>query len=167
VSDPGPAEQAPPPARRKLPWLKLVLTASLALNLLLVGAMAARFFVHGPRERIMGVSYMQLVPRRFFADLDRARREELLGVLKNYRDRFRAGQQNTRKLAESLAAALDATPYDVDKTRTVLGEFERNGAGLVALGSEAAAEFVARLTPEERAQLAQRIRDRAAGGRRR
>jgi uncharacterized membrane protein len=148
------------------PWWNALLIASLALNLLFGGAVVTRFFMHGPVERMAGTSYLQLVPRKFFADLGRPRREELLGVLKNYRDRFRAGQQNSRVVAESLADALDATPYDEARLRAVVEAFGKNGSDLIGLGSQAALDFISRLSPEERNRLAETIRERAKGSRR-
>ena len=48
----------------------------------------------------------------------------------------------------------------------VADEFARSGTGMIVQGVEAALQFVTRLTPEERRQLALRIRERAAAGRR-
>ncbi len=159
------SEEAPRGAGGWNGW-KILLVISLALNLLFGGAAVARFFVHGPMERMAGASYLQLVPRKFFAELDRQRRDELVGVLKTYRDRFRDGQQNSRKLAEALADALAAAPYDEVRVRKAIDDFGSNGAGLIAVGSEAALDFIQRLSPEERTRLAQLIRERAGGGRR-
>jgi uncharacterized membrane protein len=163
----GPPEQpAPPPATKRWPWWNILLIVSLAFNLLFGGAAAARFFFFhgGPPERLIGMSYLQLVPRRFFVDLDHARRDELMAVLRDYRDRFRAGQANSRKVAESLADALDAEPYDEAKVRQVVDAFAKNGSDMLGLGSEAAMNFIQRLTPAERTLLAQRIRERAGPG---
>ena len=147
-------------------WWKFLLIASLALNLLFAGAIVARFFVHDRMERMASISYLQLLPRKFFAGLDRQRRDELIAVLKPYRDKFRDGQQNARTLAEGLADALAAMPYDEARMRAVVGEFGNNGSGLIGLGSQATLEFVAKLSPEERQRLAQLIRERATVRRR-
>lgn len=155
-----------PAASRRWSWWQVVLTVSLALNLLVGAAAATRFFVHPPSERMVGMSYLQLVPRKFLAGLDRARREELLGHIRGYRDSFREGQKKSRQVAESLADALDAAPYDEARVRAVLGEFTGNGVDQIGIGARAALDFIARLNPDERILLAQRIRERAKGGKR-
>ena len=113
-----------------------------------------------------GVSYLHLVPRKFFADIGRSRREELLAHVKEHRDRFREGHQKSKAVAEKLADALDAEPYDEARLRAVLDEFTANGVEQIGLGAKAAQDFIARLTPEERILLAKRIRERAKGGKR-
>lgn len=157
---------ANPPASRRWTWWHVLLIVSLALNLLVAAAAATRFFIHPPSERMVGMSYLQLVPRKFFADLDRPRREELLAQVRGYRDRFREGQQKSKAVAESLADALDAAPYDEARVGAVLDQFTGNGVDQIGLGAKAALDFIARLSPEERVLLAQRIRERAKGGKR-
>jgi uncharacterized membrane protein len=158
----GDVQPAAPKRRWRISWWSILLVVSLALNLLVGGAVAARFFFHPPIERLTGASYLQLVPRRFFIDMDRQRRDELLSLLRSYRDRFREGQKRTRDVAGSLADALDASPYDEAKVRTIVETFATNGSELLNLSTEAAMDFISRLTPEERARLAQRIRERAS-----
>ncbi|MBI2719372.1 MAG: periplasmic heavy metal sensor [Rhizobiales bacterium] len=159
----SPAESSgkKPPSGRRWSWWNLLLVVSLALNLLVAGAAVARFYFPPSPERMASLSYLQLIPRRFMLDVDRQRRETLLALLRDYRDRFRAGQQSSRAAAASLADALEAQPYDETKVRAVVDGFVRNGTDLLALGSQAAMEFIAKLTPEERADLARRIRERA------
>ena len=65
-----------------------------------------------------------------------------------------------------MANALETKPYDEARLRAALDSFTRNGTDLIAIGSQAALDLIARLSPEERAQLAQRIRDRAQGAKR-
>ena len=151
-----------PPSRRPRWWMALLI-GSLMLNLLFGGAALARFFIfHGPPGGMFAMSHLQLVPRPFFMDLEHQRREELLGVLHDFRDRFRSGQENSRKLAKTLADALAATPYDEAQVRSAVDGFAKNGSAMLDVASQAAMDFIARLTPEERGHLAQRIRERAA-----
>jgi uncharacterized membrane protein len=154
-----------PPAGR-IGWMKALLIASLALNLLFIGGAAARMYLHGPAERITGISQMQLVPRRFFGELDRGRRLELLAVFKGFRDQFRDGRKATRDQTVNLAAALEATPYDANAVKTVVESFSRSSSELVGKGGEAALAFIGKLSAEERLLLAKHIRMRDMGGRR-
>lgn len=160
------SETAPAAPSKRWPWWNMVLIASLALNLLFGGFAASRYFLHPTPARTASTSFLHLVPPKFFAELDRSRREELAAIVRSSRDRFRTGQQGLRKLAEGVADALETKPYDEARLRAALDSFTRNGTDLIAIGSQAALELIARLSPEERVKLAQRIRDRAQAGKR-
>lgn len=152
--------EAPAPRPRRRLWT-IVLVLSLALNLLVGGAIAARFFFPPPPERFIGASYAQLVPRKFLAGLDRARRGELLAVLRQYRDEFHDGRLAARMLSAELATALDTEPYDEEKVKQAVQAYAKTGNELVAHGANAALDFIAKLTPEERKSMAARLRERA------
>ena len=73
-------------------WLKLALIASVALNLVIVGAGVTRYFMPGPPDRMVMGSQMQLFPRKFFSELEKPRRVELLRVFRGYDPAFREGR---------------------------------------------------------------------------
>ena len=160
------SETAPAAPGKRWPWWYVVLTASLALNLLFGGFAVSWYFFHPVSARTASMSFLNLVPPKFFADLDRTRREELVGTVRASREKFRTGRQASRKLAEDVAGALETTPYDEARLRAALDSFTRNGTDLIAIGGQAALDLIARLSPEERVKLAQRIRDRAQGAKR-
>lgn len=148
------------PSRKSWSWWGLLLVASLALNLLVGGAIAAHFLFPERLERMAGLNFAQLLPRRFFGDLSRERRKELLNVLKSYRDGFKDGREEMQTAALAIADALDAEPYDAVKTEAAVKSFADVGGGLIADGAKVANDVLARLTPEERKLLAQRLRER-------
>lgn len=152
------------------PWwrrngLKLALVASLAVNLIFIGGGIARFVTHGPPERMSGVSQMQLIPRKFLGDLDRTRRAELMKVFRDFAPAFRDGRKAAREDVASLAAALDAEPYDALKVRAAVESFSARSAALTGDGGKAALTLIEKLSPEERKLLAHHIRMRDDGGR--
>jgi uncharacterized membrane protein len=156
------------PRRRWLPelksrWWSALLIASLAINLLIAAAVATHFVRDGGGrpEGLGRPSYAQLIPRKFFADLPRERRRELLDVLKKYRGDFRTGREEARANALKLADALDAEPFDSTRANEATAAFAASGNAMVQRASSLAVEFIAKLTPEERKMLAQRIRDRS------
>lgn len=151
---------------RRFNWLKVALIGSLALNLLFVGGAVTRFAMHGPPERFTGSSQVQLIPRKFFGELDRGRRGELLVTFRNFGKDFRNGRKAVREEAVNLAAALEAEPYDLAKVKTVVDTFSARSSDLVNKGGEAALALIAQLSPEERKLLARQIRQRNDGGRR-
>ena len=146
------------PKRSK--WWQILLIASLAINLLIGGAVVARMVTHGGPDRIMGASYAQLIPRRFFTEMPRDRRKVLLDILKKYRDDFKGERDASEQVAVKLADAI-GEPYDVEKVKLVISEFTAQNGKLAAKGGDAALEILAVLTPEERQLLANSIRDRA------
>lgn len=158
-------ETAAPTAVRSRSWLKLALIASLAVNLLFLGAGLARFLVHDRPERVMGLTQMQLIPRKFFGELDRDRKAELLGIFRDFSPKFRDGRRAAQEEILGLASALEAEPYDPLRVKSAIDSFSARNAGLIAAGSEAAMTLIDRLTPEERQLLARHIRERAGRSR--
>jgi hypothetical protein len=162
MSETGPAA---PSAVRSWSWLKLALIASLAFNLLFLGAGLARFLVHDKPERVMGLTQVQLIPRKFFSELDRDRKAELLGIFREFSPQFRDGRRAAREEVTVLASALEAEPYDPLRVKSAIDGFSARNVGLIASGAEAAMTLIDRLTPEERKRLAIHIRERADRGR--
>ena len=142
-------------------WWGVLLVGSLALNLLVGGAVATRFIMGPPHERFTGASYTQLVPRRFLSDLDQERRRVLLDVLKQYRKDFSEGRKSAKLQSAKLADALEAEPYDVTKVEEAVKAYADGGTAMVAHGATAALDFISRLSPEERRMMAERLRQRA------
>jgi uncharacterized membrane protein len=141
----------------------VALVVSLALNCLLIGAIAARWYTHERMERFSGASYTQLVPRRFLGQLSAERRRELMAIMGSHRKEFRDGRAALGKAALTLSEALSREPYDKAAVDAAIDGFGSEAAGLIEQGSKVAREIIAVLSPEERRRLAQRIRERAEG----
>lgn len=156
---------AAPLVARRFPWLKAALVASLAVNLLFIGAGVARFWMREPPERVAGLSQVQLIPRKFFGELDGARKAELLGVFRELGPSFREGRRAARAEIAVIAAALEAEPYDAARLKAAVDSFSARSGNLVAAGGQAALTLIAKLTPEERKLLANHIRQRNERGR--
>ena len=134
--------QAPLPPKRWFNWTSAVLIASLALNVFVLSAGAARFFFPPP------------------PDLDRERRKELLAVLRKYARDFRDSRLDARKHSARLADALEAEPYDQQLVAAAIQAYADTGNQLVSHGQKATLDFVAMLSPEERKMMATRLRQR-------
>lgn len=146
-------------------WLKAALVASLAVNLLFVGAGVTRFLMGEGPDRISGLSQVQLIPRKFFGDLDRERKAELLRVFRQFGPAFRDGRRAAREEIVAVAEALEAEPYDPARLKATVDGFSARHVALVNAGGQAALTLIAQLTPEERKLLAQHIRQRSERGR--
>ena len=160
---PATADSTAPLSRISI-WWRILLVASLALNLLFIGGGVARFFFHEPPGRMAGLGEMQLIPRKFFSDVDAQRRRELSAMFRNFRGDFREGRAERKRLAAELASALEAKPYDEAKVRAVIAQINATSSGLTDRGGDAAITFIAALTPEERGKLAKRILERVNRG---
>lgn len=162
VSNASPEPQAEgSPAGRRFSWWSVLLVVSLAFNLLVIGGGIARYFFAPPFERMGGGPHMLLLPRSFMGDLGGDRRGEMMKMMQASREQFQQNRQAMRATAEKLAAALVAEPYDETEVRAALDEFAATGVNQINAGTTAALDFIAKLTPEERAKLAERIRERA------
>lgn len=159
------SETAPETARKPINWLVVALIASLAVNLLIVGAVGARWFVSPGPERYARLTQAQLIPRDFFRDLDRARRSELLSVFKAQDKQIRNGRRAVKAQVMELADALEAEPFDQARVKSAVEGFTAKSEALFLTGSEAALAVIDQLTPEERKMMAQNLRNREARGR--
>lgn len=147
---------------RRWNWLMIALVASLALNVLIGAAIATRV-VRGPAaERFPLANQMQLIPRKFMGGLPKERRREIMQVVNGYRKEVRANRDIAKAAALKLADALSAEPYSADQAKAAVTDFATQGSTLIARGGDAAMEIFQMLTPEERKQLADDIRERAA-----
>lgn len=141
-------------------WMKFLLVASLAVNLVVAGMFVMRYFQPERMERWSGASFTQLLPRRFLSDLPEDRRREFLDLLKSRRDAFRQSRQDMTATAQRFADALERNPYDAAAVDAAIDDFTRLSTGLVDSGTLVTQQVVEKLTPEERAKLAQAVRDR-------
>ena len=151
----------PPPAPRRFTWKRLLLVVSLALNLFVLGAGAARLVFPPPHERFVGSTYAQLVPRRFLMDLGHDRRHELLAVLRKYGKSYADARLAARQHSVDLADALEKDPYDPASVEAAIAAYAKTGNDLVGQGQAAALDFITNLTPDERKMMAERLRQRA------
>lgn len=150
----------PAAAGGRMNWLKAALVASLAVNLLFVGAGVARWYAgHGP-ERYARLTQTQLIPRPFFRDLDRDRRMALLSVFRTSDKEIREGRRAVKAQVAELADALVAEPYDAGRVRAAVEGFTARSEDLFGLGSASALTLLGMLTPEERKLMAMHLRAR-------
>ena len=141
-------------------WTKFLLVASLAVNLLIAGAVGMRYFYPERMERWSGASFTQLLPRKFMSDLPEERRREFLDLLKSRRDTFRESRADMRDVALRFAEALERNPYDEAQVATAVQDFTKLSTQMVDSGTLVTLQIVQKLTPEERMLLAQHVRER-------
>lgn len=141
-------------------WTMFLLVASLAINLLIAGAIGMRYFAPERMERWSGASFTQLLPRRFLSDLPEERRREFLDLLKSRREAFRQSRQEMTAVAQRFADALERNPYDEAAANKAIDDFTKLSTELVDSGTLVTRQIVEKLSPEERGLLAKAVRDR-------
>ena len=160
------SQTTPGAVRKPVNWLVVALIASLAVNLLVAGAVAARWYAGaGQGERYMRLTQTQLIPRYFFRDLDRARRMELLGIFRAQDKVIRDGRRAVKAQVLELADALETEPYDPARVKAAVADFTARSEALFVTGGEAAMAVFDQLSPEERRLMAQHLRNREDRGR--
>jgi hypothetical protein len=143
-------------------WWTLLLGLSLMANLLIAGLAIGIGLGGGPVDRIMGASYIQLIPRNFLRELPFERRRELMSIVRERSRELRDLRANTHASPLKLAEALekpDATDADI---KAAVDSFTTGSESLAAGGGAVVIDIVAKLTPEERKLLAAAIRERAS-----
>jgi hypothetical protein len=142
-------------------WWMALLVLSLALNLVVAGAVAVRFFMPERYERFTGSGYSPLVPRKFLSDLPSDRRKEIGDLLRRNRGEFRSNFAEMRKVAGQLADALEHEPYDEAAAVAAVDNHAKVVKDMIDRGASVTREVISKLTPEERKLLARRIRERS------
>jgi hypothetical protein len=155
-------EQQAKPASGEIPqvrsrWWSALLALSLAANLLVAGIAIGHRVWGGPPDR---GGYLQLLPRKFFADLPRQRRHELMGFMNEGGGGMRDLRDQADITSLQIADALEKLPFDPSAVQRAVSDFATGRQGLAAKGSAIITNLVSKLTPEERAQLAASIRQR-------
>lgn len=144
-------------ARPRRRWLMPLLVASLAVNLLIAGAMAGWAWRHGPGGPD-GPGGRHGGPDRIVGLLPESKQDQARAII----DRYRAGDAKRdadRKAAqEAMLAALTAEPWQRPAFEQALA---RLGTAEVArrLDPGMLGEIAATLTPDERKALAARLRE--------
>jgi uncharacterized membrane protein len=154
------------------PWRldprNIVLLASLGFNFLVIGAVGSHFLLEKQpqRERYSGPAFTDILPRTFFLALDPERRSTLAERFAADRKAFRDGRRDMRQAAIKVAETLKAEPYDAGNTEAALATYDSISRSMIDRGSTVSRALVASLKPQERALLADKIRDRAEHPRR-
>ncbi len=138
-------------------WLRLTLLGSLALNLLVIGAVAGAVVFGGSEHRTLR-DRGDPAPV-FIRALDPADRRALRqDLLENLRDTGRDRGGMIEDFRTSLAA-LRETPFDAEGFAALLADHSARRAQRDAIGRAALAQRIAAMSDAERAAYAARIED--------
>ncbi len=159
MSDTDQAGKAVQPRRSR--WIWIALVASLAVNLLVLGAVGGSMWVfrhggHGHAGQAMGSHHM----RRFIGSLPKARQAEVRRVLGDAR---RGGRPQWREVWQARRAALkelEREPFDRGAYAGALKQVHVAERRARAGTNKAYVDLAAVLTAEERRGFVKWVRDR-------
>jgi uncharacterized membrane protein len=156
-----------PPKRRfipelRSPWWTALLVLSLMANLVVAGAAIGAKMKGGGWQLALLENRAQLLPRKFFAELPRDRRRELMEVFKAKKDEFVQGREAADAVTLKFADLLEQPDFDQTKIKAVVDDFTSGSTSFATQAEAVIMDIAAKLTPDERKKLAADIRDRAA-----
>jgi uncharacterized membrane protein len=144
------------------PWWTVLFGLSLMANLVVGGAAIGAKMKGGGWQMGLLENRAQLLPRKFFAELPRDRRRELMDVFRAKKDQFVQSREASDAMTLKFADLLEQPDFDQVKIKAVVDDFTSGTTSFAAQGEAVILDIVAKLTPDERKKLAADIRERAA-----
>jgi uncharacterized membrane protein len=151
----------PSASTRRWTWRDVLLIASLAVNLAVLGIVAAQYFRKERVARLMGPAYNELLPRAFVQSLPEDRQASIVAAMRDNRREFRQQRRELRDAALKVADALAAEPFDEAALDRAIGAYRTEVGDLVTQGTGFAMSMFRGLTPAERKLVAEKLRGRA------
>ena len=130
------------------------------INLIVLGLLLGHNYRHNGMDKMGAANYLQFVPPRFFAELPRQRRQELVEAFRSSKPDFEKLRQQSAGNAEKVAAELVKPDFDAANVAALIDGFTTGPDSVAARGGAVLKGFYAKLTPDERAILAKAITDR-------
>jgi uncharacterized membrane protein len=145
-------------------WIKLLLIASLSVNVAVVGLAGGSALRHwqAESERVRQPNEPGLDRRqsRILRMVPEARRDEARTILLSRQDEYEAAREAMRKAQDALIGAMRQDPFDPGRFNAVLAERREASARMWGIGYEQMGEIVQRLDAAERAEMARQLEER-------
>lgn len=131
-------------------WAWVLATVSLAVNLLVVGAIAGKFLAHRHGHFFHG-------HRAFFKSLSEERRTELRNIMHEAREPVRPLWKKAREARKAVADAMRAEPYDEAELRKALTNLMEAEVAARSASEDMVLSIVTKLSAEERQWYAKKF----------
>lgn len=135
------------PVQQPSRWLKPLLIASLALNLIVIGGAAGAFFKHrhggGHARGLTG----------FVKKLPAGRQPELMALVKAEREKIKPIREEIRANWDETNTALAAEPFDKDRLKAAMAKLIEAEMRMRTLVGDAIVTTAEKLSPGERQQM--------------
>jgi uncharacterized membrane protein len=140
--------------RRTPRWLMALLIGSLALNLLIAGAVGTRVWSmrHGG-DQVIGRQVLG-----FLRGLPQSRKAELEPQIKAMRQAIRQARKSNADLRAQVATALTAEPFDPATLERVVRQMLDGDATVRSTRVSALVDLAKSLTPDERSAMLKQMR---------
>ena len=157
-------ELTPPQAAKPMRgWIKILLAVSLALNMMVIGAVGAAMYSfkfrggdHGPRSANYG-PYSRALSREDRKEIGRELRKELKS--------FNAQKPAKRDAYLALQAALEADVYDKETVHKLIIGHQKFGLKRQEIAQRLFLEHLDSMTPDERRKYSKRLERAVKRGR--
>ncbi len=163
-------ETSPQPAPRTAGWVKVLLTFSVAVNLLILGAAGGFAWKHW--QRFGGHGEFDDIPRpiaRFVRSLPEEKRAPFRAALRERRQAVQPLRRELREARRGLRDTLEAETFDATAFANAQERFLRALMSIRQTSLNAVPDLAKELTQEERARFARALirASPRVGGRRR
>ncbi len=142
-------------------WLWTLLVVSLAINLLVIGALAGAFWHRGHRGHGAGGDHRQAFGIvRFARDLPADRREVLVGFVNDARGRLRSQRKEAHAARRTAHDVLMAEPFDAQAFASAVNNVVAARSTSHKLAADMLVNAVGAMTAEERRAYAAWLKSR-------
>jgi uncharacterized membrane protein len=139
---------------QKFNWKKMLFVASLAVNVLVIGALAGAAFKHkGSDKSNMGASMQGAMIRALPHDHRKALGQSMRGD----GNQFKKQRGQSREVKAALKAAIAAVPFDAEALRAVFERQKQVRAVFSDRGDTLWIDLISKMTDDERAAFAEDI----------
>ncbi len=146
-------DETPP---RKRNWL---LIGSLALNLIIIGALAGGAIAGGGKHKRGGPSAQAQAWPFVFRALPKPHRADAFKGLELNRDAHKERRREMRVMRENLIAALQSEPFDASPIEALVADQAALVSAAQAEAGRVLLEAINAMSPEERAAYAQNLQN--------
>ena len=146
-----------PTGRHGLPWLRIVLVVSLALNLLVVGMVAGAWLRHDRSDAVRHGSLRDLGYGPFGEALSVEDRRDLARDLTGKARDLQANRSRIRQEFQAMLDALRTSPFDAETFEAVTTRQQERLAERQAIGRRVLLDRIEAMTDAERSVYADRL----------
>lgn len=147
-------ETTPIPAKKRLPWAKIILVLSLGFNLLIVGLVVGAKFGD---DRRPGGNARSLGLGPYFSALSDVDKRAIGQSARQAAGPLRDSRKALRRQSQEFIAALRADPFDPSAIANLLAAQRQQVSGLQTQGQKLLLERIEAMTPEERSAYADQV----------
>ncbi len=148
--DLSPVQNKARPKKRR--WGKIVLTLSLALNLLFIGSIVgAGWMRHKYRSGWQGPPGFMV--KHMLRHLPKEKRQSILEQIARHRKDIRPRFKEIDKRMGELKEALKADPFNAEQVKNLAAKLQVTRQQIVEAKTDLLISSLSRLTPEERREL--------------